>query len=381
MKGTTEKFNHLKFSPITRRNFEPTLRKRVRAYFKENNISKYANTNMRIKTAVMLTIYFLPYCLAVFGVVTNSWLITLCWVFMGFGMAGIGMSIIHDANHGAYSKRKATNYILGRVVNIVGAYAPTWKIQHNVLHHTYTNIQNFDEDVSPAVNVLRFTPNDTYRPIHRFQYIYAWFFYSLMTVLWITTKDFVQLYRYKKRGLTKGQNYNHLVIELIISKTLYYTYMVAIPILALSIPWWGVLLLLILKHLIAGFTLAVIFILAHVVPETTFPNPTQNMEIENSTAIHQLETTSNFAPKSKIFSWFIGGLNYQIEHHLFPNICHVHYKKIAAIVKQTAEEFDLPYHCQKTFLSAVINHKKMLQKLGEPSPENKAMAISMEGAK
>jgi linoleoyl-CoA desaturase len=375
MNSTTEQFKSLKYSSTIGRDFESTLKKRVRGYFKENKLSKYANLNMKIKTAFMLALYFTPYVLVIVGIITNPWLIAVSWIISGFGLAGIGMSVIHDANHGSYSKNNAVNYVLGRVVNLVGAYAPTWKIQHNVLHHTYTNIQDFDEDVSPAVSVLRFTPNDTYRPIHRFQFIYAWFFYSLMTVMWVTTKDIGQIFRYKKMGLTKGQNFNHLMIELIISKIVYYGYMVVLPILVLDIPWWSIFLLLILKHLVAGFTLAVIFILAHVVPDAAFPKPTTDLKIENNWAIHQLETTSNFAPKSRIFSWYIGGLNYQVEHHLFPNICHVHYRNLSKIVKQTAKEFNVPYYCEKTFLSAVRSHKRMLHKLGQPSPENLAMGV------
>lgn len=374
MNTPTKEFKYLKYSTSIGKDFESTLRKRVRAYFKENNRSIYANLNMKLKTAFMLMLYFVPYFLVMTGVLINPWMISVSWIITGIGMAGIGMCIIHDANHGSYSKNSTVNYILGRVVNLVGAYAPTWKIQHNVLHHTFTNIQNFDEDVTPAISVLRFTPNDTYRPIHRFQFIYAWFFYSLMTVMWITTKDISQLFRYKKMGLTKDLNFNHLLIELLISKVVYYSYMVVLPIIFLNIPWWSVFLLLILKHLIAGFTLAVIFILAHVVPETAFPEPNKDLKIENNWAIHQLETTSNFAPKSRFFSWFIGGLNYQIEHHLFPNICHVHYKNLSAIVKQTANEFHLPYYCEKTFLTAIRSHKRMLQKLGKPTPENLAMA-------
>lgn len=373
MDGSSEQFRPLKFSSTIGKNFESTLRKRVTAHFKDTNKSKYANVNMKLKTAFMLSLYFVPYFLVMFGVITNPWLIVLSWALIGFGMAGIGMCIIHDANHGAYSKNKKVNYILGRVVNVVGAYAPTWKIQHNVLHHTFTNIHEFDEDISPGTNLLRFAPSDKYRRAHRYQFIYAWFFYSLMTVMWITTKDFVQTFRYKKMGLTKGQKFHHLLIELFISKVLYYSYMVVLPMLVLDIPWWSVLLLLVLKHLIAGFTLAVIFILAHVTPEASFPRPTEEFEVKNNIAIHQLETTSNFAPKSRVFNWFIGGLNYQIEHHLFPGICHVHYKELSEIVKQTAKEFDLPYYCEKTFFTAVRSHKRMLQKLGQPSPENLEM--------
>ncbi len=358
-------FKNLTYSSDIGNNFESSLKKRVRDYFKDNNISKYADINMKFKTVFMMTLYFAPYLLAMFGVITNPWLITLCWVLMGFGLAGIGMSVIHDANHGSYSKRKSVNYILGRFVNLVGAYAPTWKIQHNVLHHTYTNVQHFDEDLDSALNILRFTPNDKHLFIHRFQFIYAWFFYSFMTVMWVTSKDITQLFRYKKMGLTKLDNFTHLVLELVVSKVFYYFYMIVLPMLVLDIPWWAVLLLLLLKHMIGGFTLATVFVLAHVVPETAFPQPV-DLKIENNWAIHQLETTSNFGPKSRIMSWLIGGLNYQIEHHLFPNICHVHYRALSKIVKKTADEFNVPYYCEPTFFSAIRSHTRMLKQLGNP---------------
>ena len=370
MANQTKEFQHLKFSNTIGQDFNATLKKRVRAYFKDNNISRYANTNMKIKTIFMFSLYFIPYFLMIFGLVTNIWLIVLCWALLGFGMAGIGMSIIHDANHGSYSKNSKVNYLLGRAMNLVGAFAPNWKIQHNVLHHTYTNITHFDEDVDPPVPIVRFTPHDKYRKIHKYQFLYAWFFYSLMTVAWITIKDFQQLFRYKGMGLTKTENENFtpLFWELLISKLVYYTYIFVLPLIFMDVPWWGLLLLLLMKQLIAGFTLAIVFILAHVVPEAAFPKATDDLRIENNWAIHQLETTSNFGPKSRIFQWFIGGLNYQVEHHLFPNICHVHYKKLSVIVKQTAEEFGVPYYSEPTFFSAVRSHARMLKQLGQPTP-------------
>ncbi|MDA7804163.1 acyl-CoA desaturase [Crocinitomix sp.] len=362
-------FEPLKFSHTIGRDFNATLKRRVREYFKDNNISKYANANMKFKTVFMLTLYFAPYLLMITGVVTNIWLITLCWALIGFGMAGIGMSVIHDANHGSYSKNKRTNYLLGRLVNVVGAFAPNWKIQHNVLHHTYTNIHDYDEDVDQPVPIIRFTPHDKFRPIHRFQFLYAWFFYSLMTVSWVTIKDFQQIFRYRKMGLTKteSEKFGPLLTELIISKVIYYGYILVLPIIFLDVPWWAIILFLLLKHLIAGFTLAIVFILAHVVPEAAFPLANEKGEIENNWAIHQLETTSNFGPNSRIFQWFIGGLNYQVEHHLFPNICHVHYPKLSKIVRETALEYGLPYYSEPTFFSAIKSHAKMLRALGRPT--------------
>ncbi|WP_035845870.1 fatty acid desaturase family protein [Crocinitomix catalasitica] len=376
MEKSHKQLKPIKFSNIIGRDFNTTLKKRVRTYFKENNISKYANTNMKVKTAFMVLLYFTPYFLMIFGAVTNVWLIALCWVVMGFGVAGIGLSVMHDANHGAYSKNEKVNYFVGRIVNLVGGYAPTWKIQHNILHHSYTNIHGYDEDISPALPLLRFSPTDKYIKAHRFQFIYAWFFYSLMTVMWITTKDFQQLFRYKKMDLTKTENikFGKLFMELLLTKVVYYAYVLVIPLLVLDISWWLIPIFILMMHLIAGFTLAIVFQPAHVIPDTQFPVPETDLTIENNWAIHQLQTTANFAPKSRILYWLIGGLNYQIEHHLFPNICHVHYKKLSVIVKQTAKEYGIPYYSEPTFISAIISHGKMLKQLGMPTAANLAKA-------
>jgi linoleoyl-CoA desaturase len=356
----------LKFSRAIGKDFSSTLKKRVRQHFKENNISKYGNGTMYFKTVFMISLYIVPYLLMVTGMVSNIWGILGMFVTMGFGMAGIGLSVMHDANHGAYSKNEKISKVVGRIVNLVGGFAPTWSIQHNVLHHTYTNVYGYDEDVSPAISILRFSPDDKRIPAHRFQFIYAWFFYGLMTVMWITSKDFKQLYRYKKMGLTKTENVNFapLLIELILTKVFYYAYVFALPLIFTDVLWWQLILFVFIMHFVAGSILGAVFQPAHVVPETKFPVPKKDLTIENNWMIHQLETTTDFAMDSKIFGWYVGGLNFQVVHHLFPNICHVHYKALSKIVKETAEEFGLPYHTHKTFFNALGAHTRMLKQLG-----------------
>lgn len=358
-------FTSLRFSGSSGEEFVKVLNKRVRNYFKENNISRNANASMVVKTIFMLSLYFVPYFLMIFGVVTNIWLIALMWVLMGFGMAGIGLSIMHDANHGAYSEKKYVNNILGRVLIFLGGYAPNWKLQHNVLHHTYTNIHGYDEDIDAPDLLLRFDPHKKLNKIHRYQHFYAWFFYGLMTIMWSTSKDFKQFFRYKKMGLTKleGSRPGLMLAELIASKLIYFAVILLIPIMVLPIAWWVTLLFFLLMHFIGGLMLGLIFQPAHVMQTTDFPLP-KDGTIENEFAIHQILTTTNFAPENKLFSWFVGGLNYQIEHHLFPNVCHVHYKDISQIVRQTTQEFGLPYHSQPTFFGAVKMHAQMLKQLG-----------------
>jgi len=345
--------------------FVSTLNHRVNHYFKSNNISRYANSEMVIKTIFMYSIYFIPYALILSGVVTNLWMMFALCLIMGIGIAGIGLSVMHDANHGGYSNKSWINNLLGYSLNIVGGNAFNWKVQHNVLHHTYTNIHDVDEDISPR-GVLRMCPHGEWKSFHRFQHMYAWFFYGLMTLVWVLVKDFARILKYQREGLVKKQKANIVTewIILIATKVIYITYIFVIPTLVLSITWWQVLLGVLIMHYIAGFILAIIFQPAHVIDGTEYPLPNEEGKIENSWAIHQLHTTTNFANKNRWLSWYVGGLNFQVEHHLFPNICHVHYRKISSIVSDTAKEFGLPYKSEPTFIGALVGHAKLLKQLG-----------------
>jgi linoleoyl-CoA desaturase len=284
---------------------------------------------------------------------------------MGVGLAGCGTGIMHDACHGALSKSKAVNKFIGELVWILaGGSALNWRIQHNILHHTFTNIDGYDEDIDPS-GIMRFSPHQPVKSMHRFQAFYAWFFYGLMTFSWATFKGFAQLSRYNKRGLVKAQGttYGKALFKLIILKIFYYSFFIAMPILLLSVSWWHIVIGWFIMHFVAGLFLGLIFQPAHCVPTSEFPLPNDDNEVEGDWAIHQLLTTANFAPNNKMLSWYIGGLNYQIEHHLFLNMSHVHHRRVSKIVKETAREFGLPYYSQPTFFGAVASHAKMLYKL------------------
>lgn len=355
----------LKF-PHARQDFFITLNQRVNDYFKTNGINKHANAEMIVKTCVMFALYFVPYTLIISSTVTAGWGVLALVVVMGFGVAGIGLSIMHDANHGAYSNKAWINNLIGYSLNLVGANAFNWKVQHNVLHHTYTNVHDADEDISPR-GVLRMHPNSDWKPMHKFQHVYAWFLYGLMTIVWVLVKDFVRLVRYQKDGLVKKQKANIVTEWLILlgTKAVYVGYIFVIPVLLLPFAWWQILLGVLLMHYIAGFILAIIFQPAHVIDGTEYPEPDQAGMLENTWAIHQLHTTTNFANQNKILSWYVGGLNYQVEHHLFPNVCHVHYRKISNIVQETAKEFGLPYKSEPTFIGALAGHARLLKELGK----------------
>ncbi len=360
------KLNIVRFAHKDEDGFYDTLKKNIDEFFKENKIEVHGNSGLRWKTVAMLALFFVPNILIITCVgAMHPALFFGLWFMMGLGMVGIGCSVHHDSNHGSYSGNKTVNTIVGDLVNLVGGYDVTWRIQHNILHHTYTNIEGLDEDIEVG-GLMRFSPHAKKHTLHRFQHIYAWFLYCLLTLQWVTYKDYRLLFLYEKKGLLKKEKISlrGALIELSIYKVIYYGYVLVLPIIFSGMPWQSVILGFLILHAVAGLGLSCIFQLAHVLESSEFPLPTEDRKIENNWAVHQLLNTADFSPRSRIMYWFIGGLNYQVEHHLFPHISHVHYPQISKIVKRTAEQFGLPYQVMPNFLVALAEHGRMLRKMG-----------------
>lgn len=363
----------IKFVSKDKSLFFPTLRKRVDAYFEENNIPKTGNTTMVVKSVVLILAYVLPFIfLLVFTPAFPASMIL--WFIMGLGIAGIGMSVMHDANHGAYSPSRKVNDIMGYTLNLAGGSAFNWKLQHNILHHTYTNVIEMDEDIQDRL-VLRFNPHTKVKFFHKVQWLYAFMFYGLLTLYWVLAKDFVQYFLFLKNGVNPNspQQNRTFMMKLIAMKVLYFFTIFVVPTVFFGIPFLQILLGFLLMHFVAGIILTVVFQLAHTVEGTSHPRPNEHGTIENDWAIHQLNTTVNFSRNNKFISWYVGGLNYQIEHHLFPRICHVHYPAISGIVKETAEEFNIPYMENETFGQAVKSHINTLRRFGKLPNMNEAI--------
>ena len=367
----------IKFTNKDKTQFYNTLKERVDSYFTENNISQHANATMVFKTIFMLSLYFVPYVL----IMTQGYSLLGMWVcslVMGLGLAGIGMSVMHDANHGAYSSSASVNQFISLSLSIVGGDNKNWKTQHNVLHHTYTNIHKHDRDIDNKV-IMRFSPAGKYRKIQKFQVFYVFLFYSIMSLYWTTAKDFVQYFEFIKQGHNRENKTDRIktLMTIIVWKLVYWTYIIVLPVVFLHLSIGQVLLGFLSLHMVAGLILSIVFQLAHVVEDTTFPLPDANGNIENEWAIHQLNTTADFAKDNWLITFYVGGLNYQAIHHLFPRICHVHYPKIAPIVEQTAKEFGVPYLYNESFWSAFVSHMRVIARLGKNETTFTAIANSM----
>lgn len=355
----------VKFNNKEVADFVPEVRQRVKSWFADSGISQKADWRMVVKTIVLLGGTIALYALILTGWFSPLQMLGMA-ILLGVGMAGIGFSVAHDALHGAYSSNDRVNQLLGYCFDVLGANGYMWKITHNVIHHTYTNIQGIDEDLTVSP-ILRLSPEAPLKWYHRFQTWYCFPAYSFATLNWLFLKDFQQ---FTKKDIGPYTNRKHPPKEwatLFIGKTVALG-LVVLPLFVLDIVWWQYLIGLLAAHLTAGVTLGVIFQLAHVVEGPAFPKPDEDGNMEHNWIIHEMHTTANFAADNKLLSWYIGGLNYQIEHHLFPQVCSIHYPAISRIVRKTAEEYGVPYHYNPTLRAAIASHHRMLRRLGRPEP-------------
>ncbi len=351
-----------KISFPARGDFKKTLKKRVDNYFSEKQISKNANWRMYLKTAIILVWLVASYLLLVFF--STSLIMAIITAFaLAQGFVLVGFNIMHDGNHGSYSRNKTVNKIMGFTMDIIGGNSMLWKQKHNILHHTYTNIHELDDDLYTG-GLLRLSPNQEWRPWHRFQHWYAFPVYSLLTISWMGYADFKKFFTGKIGDYKLAKPSVSEATLFFLTKIFYVGYMFVLPLF--FHPLHYVLITLIGVHLVLGLTLSVVFQLAHTIDGNEFPEPDPNSgNIENEWAIHEVETTANFAPKNKLATWYLGGLNFQIEHHLFAKICHIHYPALSKIVQKTCEEFSVMYVSYPSVISAVIAHLRFLKDLGK----------------
>lgn len=355
----------LRFARKDPKQFFQTLNKRVNVYFQKKKKLKTGNWSLYLKTFVMFGLLITPYFIILLTDL-NIWIKLLLTLVMGVGMAGVGMNVMHDGNHGSFSKYPWVNKLMGSSIYLLAGNVHNWKVQHNILHHTYTNIYGHDEDLD-AGRIIRFSRHSDWSYYHQFQHYYAVFIYGLLTINWVVNSDFRQISRYLKKKLTyrkKLQPARQWAI-LIGTKLLYSGIWIVLPMIYMKMAWWQILIGFFIMHYTAGLILSLVFQLAHVIEEAQMPLPDNHTgTMKNTWAIHQLLTTVNFSTKNRFINWFTGGLNHQIEHHIFPHISHIHYTDIAKIVKKTAEEFNLPYNEYKSSRSALFSHFKHLKEMG-----------------
>jgi len=323
--------------------FNNVLRERVMAYFEENNISQYANTEMYIKTVLSAIMWIACFTTILSGTFDSSpWLLIGLYTVWGFVNVFIAFNIMHDATHDAYSANPKINKIMGYSMDFIGGNQYLFRRMHGA-HHGYVNIHG-----------------------NKYQHIYTFILYSLAMFHWVVAKDIKWMFGETHIGNQK--NIKHPLKEkiiLIIGKTWYFGTALALPLILTGAPWWAVAVGFVSMHILPGLYFALIFQVTHVYEGTTYPLPDDRGDIHNNYALHVLETTADFSRKSRFGSWLMGGINIHVIHHIFPRICHTHYPVLTDILKETAEEFGLEYQENERFIPALKKHYGMLKHLSK----------------
>jgi linoleoyl-CoA desaturase len=339
------------------------LKKRVNEYFATKGINPTGSTNLYIKAGILITGYVAIYIHLVFFTPV-PWLAILECIALGLFTSGIGFNVMHDGAHGSFSKYKPVNKMAALTLDFLGASSFMWNNKHNVVHHTYTNIDGIDDDIE-AKPFLRLAPTQKHYMLHKYQHIYFWFLYGFLYLFWVFFTDYRKYFTgmvgsvpIKKLSVT-----DHILFWGF--KLMHFTMYVILPIFLCGVlPW---LVGFLVYTFTSGVVLSIVFQLAHTVEETIFPEAIQPAnKMEDEWALHQLKTTANFATSNKIVTWFVGGLNFQVEHHLFPKISHAHYPQISKIIKNTCIELGVPYLEHQRMTGAIASHISHLKKMGQP---------------
>ncbi|HAM97880.1 MAG TPA: acyl-CoA desaturase [Marinilabiliales bacterium] len=342
--------------------FHIELKNRVNAYFKEKKLKPTGNWSLYSKAILILLAFLSIYIHLVFFTPPLIWLAIVECIALGGLTAAIGFNIMHDGAHGSFSKKEWLNELAGLSINFLGANVYMWKTKHNVIHHTYTNIDGLDDDIN-ARPFLRMCENQKKYSIHKFQHLYFVFVYSLLYLYWVFFTDYNKYFTgmIGSRPIKKMKTGDHFSFWGF--KALNLILFMGVPIYMVGfLPW---LIGFLVYGLFAGIVLSMVFQLAHTVEDTYFPVTDNGVaHVEDEWVIHQLRVTANFATQNRVVSWFIGGLNFQIEHHLFKKISHVHYPAISKILKQVCQEYNIRYIEYPKVHLAVASHIHHLQNIG-----------------
>jgi len=338
----------------------------VDAYFEKTGRSRRDCPQMYFKTATILAWFFGSYLLLLFFA-SSWWTVLPLTVILGLAIAAIGFNIQHDGGHRAYSNHQWVNRLMSLTLDMMGGSSYLWDWKHNSIHHTYPNVDGQDDDINLGF-LGRLSPQQQRFKFHRFQGIYLWFLYGFMAIKWHLVDDYYQVIigRIGKHKIPRPKGKDLAIF--ITGKVVFISLAFVIPMMLHH--WYAVLFVYVTAAFVSGVVLSVVFQLAHCVGEAEFPVPIPvsegSVRIETDWAVHQVLTTVDFARGNRVLCWFLGGLNFQIEHHLFHKICHIHYPALSKLVEEACHEFGLTYAEHKTMWSAIGSHFRWLVEMGRP---------------
>ncbi len=337
------------------------LRERVHEYFERTGQQRRGSASMAFKSVVIMGWFVITYWLLVFHV-TSDWGAVALSFSLGLAMAAIGFNIQHDGGHGAYSRHRWINRAVAMTLDLQGASSLIWSHKHNGLHHTFTNIPGHDDDINLGL-IGRLSPHQPHRWWHRWQHIYLWLLYGMLPIKWQFFDDFADLASRDRGGRSLPPLGANDWLVFLAGKLIFISLAFLLP---LQFHPFGVVFgCYLVTTMVHGIVISVVFQLAHCVEEVEFDGIDPNSPTMGSWAVHQLATTVDFSRSNRMLSWLLGGLNFQVEHHLFPRICHVHYPQLSVIVEQTCLDCGVPFRSNRSFFSGVASHYRWLRRMGK----------------
>jgi len=344
--------------------FHAALKTGAASYFDRTGRPRAGGLAMHAKTAIIVAWFVASYGLLLAWGGTSGWLAAALTLSLALAMAGIGFSIMHDANHGSYSRSPRVNYAWGLALDFIGASSYLWRRKHNVQHHTFANVDGLDTDID-AGPFLRLSPTQPLRRFQRFQHVYAWPLYGLLLIKWWFFDDFRNLLGGRIGAVPFSRPRGRELATLIAGKASFVGWSLVVPALVFRSVWVPVLFGF--GAMVLGFVLSIVFQLAHALPDAQFHAAgTEDRHLPTGWAEHQVLATADFAPRNRLLGWYLGGLNFQIEHHLFPDVCHVHYPALSRLVEESCRAFGIPYRAYPSLGRAVAAHHGLLRWLGRP---------------
>lgn len=337
---------------------------RVDAYFARTGRDRRDDPRMYAKVAFFLVGWACCWALLTFYAETWRSAVPLT-ILLGIFVAGIGMNVMHDANHGALSRHRLVNRAFGWTNDMLGASAYVWTTKHNVVHHTFTNVEGVDDDLEVGA-LARMSPAQRWYPWHRAQHLYMWLLYGFLLVKWVFFDDYANLAtaRVGSHRLPKMKTSD--VVLFVLGKVTYLAWNIAIPLTRHS-PGWVVATWL-GSSLVGSIVLAVTFQLAHCVEETAMFEAQRDARGRANLPLgffeHQVATTMDFGRGNALVTFLVGGLNYQTVHHLVPRVSHVHYPALSRELEAFCREHGVRYTVQSTW-GALRSHFRFLRSLGE----------------
>jgi linoleoyl-CoA desaturase len=359
-----------RFKFARERIFQQEIQARVEEHLAALGRGRVGAARLYVKTAVLFLWAGLSYA----GLVAlePGWQAFPLAVSLGLALAALGFNVGHDGNHGAGSSSKAMNRLLGAAFDLLGASSYVWRFKHNVLHHSYPNVDGLDDDIDLGA-LCRMSRHQPHRAYHRLQHFYLWPLYALIIPKWQLYDDFATLVRGRIGDTPLARPRGGDLALFVAGKLAFFSWALVLPALVHSLP--AVLLFYFITSGVQGITLSLVFQLAHSNDETeSFSVAETGAAVGQEWAIHQVETTANFARRNRLLTWYVGGLNHQIEHHLFPRISHVHLPAIAATVEEVCRKHGVRYRVHPTLGGAIVSHYRWLRDLGRPPEPGDAAA-------